>query len=312
MENATENTNTEVSGSETWNIYRKLQKARRLLSDLGLKPTGKNTYVGFEYWELSDFMPATQRIFDDLGLIGLMNTLADPPELQIVNIDDPAGEVIKFRMKYGKAEIKGAQEIQMIAGEKSYLRRYLWVDALELTVSDLVDSADRINPESKHNNGQGGNKTGQKSPNNNSNKGSGASGTPAGEGGQNTNKTGQTKPVWINAEQYNTAKACTTAEALLKMINQFEKDKLKMSDGQKDKLRDIYKTLLEAEKIPKPTVTEADIAELKKEAETSEDEHPDEQPEREKDDLDEVLSKKPAGAKDSTVEDELNELNKLL
>jgi hypothetical protein len=285
MADATENTNTEVSGSETWNIYRKLQKARRLLSDLGLKPTGKNTYVGFEYWELSDFMPATQRIFDDIGLIGLMNTMSDPPELQIVNIDDPAGEVIKFRMKYGKAEIKGAQEIQMIAGEKSYLRRYLWIDALELTVSDLVDSADRVNPE-KQNNGQSGQKTGQ---------------------------TGQTKPVWINAEQYNTAKACTTAEALLKMINQFEKDKLKMSDGQRDKLRDIYKTLLEAEKIiPKTTVTEEDIAELKKEAETVEDEHPDEQPEREKDDLDEVFSKKPAGAKDSTVEDELNELNKLL
>lgn len=211
--------------------FSKLQEARVKLLDTGVKATGQNKFVGYGYYELSDFLPATHRIFAELGLFGKLDiTTPEYAQLEIINTDAPYDRIV-FKHKYGKAEIKGAQEIQVIGGETTYLRRYLWSMALELCESDIINQAPPA--------GSGN----QKRPENN------GGGKGSDQGG---NKSGDVKkPIWITAEQYNKAKQCKTSKELYKITEQFKKDGITMSDGQKNKLTEIYKSLILAEKVAK-------------------------------------------------------------
>lgn len=49
------------------NIYAKLQNARVELQKRKIKKTGYNKYAGFRYYELSDFLPNVNEIFQKLG-----------------------------------------------------------------------------------------------------------------------------------------------------------------------------------------------------------------------------------------------------
>ena len=43
-------------------VYKKLQQARMLLQGAKLTKSGKNKFAGYEYFELSDFLPAIQKM----------------------------------------------------------------------------------------------------------------------------------------------------------------------------------------------------------------------------------------------------------
>ena len=47
-------------------IQEKLQQARIELQKQKLKKSGKNNYSGFTYYELADFLPQVNTIFNDL------------------------------------------------------------------------------------------------------------------------------------------------------------------------------------------------------------------------------------------------------
>ena len=53
---------------QTMNVYGKLSKARLLLQQKKLKKSGKNKFSGFDYFELSDFLPSINEIFNEVGL----------------------------------------------------------------------------------------------------------------------------------------------------------------------------------------------------------------------------------------------------
>ena len=54
-------------------VYKKLQKARVLLNASSIKKSGKNKFAGYEYFELGDFIPTVNEIFDSVGLCGVVN-----------------------------------------------------------------------------------------------------------------------------------------------------------------------------------------------------------------------------------------------
>lgn len=121
-------------------VFKKLQQARVTLLDANLKKSGKNKFAGFEYFELGDFMPTINKIFLDIGLCGVVHFTADYAVLTIYDADSEAAESIDFRSPMVFASNPKGQAIQDLGSTHTYLRRYLWLLAMDIVESDTVDA----------------------------------------------------------------------------------------------------------------------------------------------------------------------------
>ena len=121
------------------NIYKKVQTARVKLQSLQLKKTGENKFAGFKYYELADFIPQVNSLFDELGLFSAFNIKDDLATLTIVDIDKPETAIV-FTSPIADAQIKGTTPVQSLGGVHTYLKRYLYVNALEIVESDSLDA----------------------------------------------------------------------------------------------------------------------------------------------------------------------------
>jgi hypothetical protein len=95
-----------MSETANMNVYRKLQLARVLLQNTKLNKSGKNKFAGYEYFELGDFIPAIQIIFEDVGLCGVITYTLDLATLTIYNTEGEG--TIEFTSPMSRAELKGA------------------------------------------------------------------------------------------------------------------------------------------------------------------------------------------------------------
>lgn len=123
------------------NIYAKLQKARKLLNDCDIQKSGKNAFgTGFKYFELKDFMPKVNEIFVELGLLGATDFSGETmATLTIYDTDEPATELV-FSCPKAEAGLRQGTPIQNVGAMQQYIRRYLWVQAMEITEDDQIDS----------------------------------------------------------------------------------------------------------------------------------------------------------------------------
>jgi len=120
-------------------VHKKLMQARVKLQSTEMKKSGLNKFAGYSYFELSDFIPHVQIIFNDLGLCGVVTFSTEYAQLCITDVDD--GTVIVVTSPMAAAELKGVHPIQNLGAVLSYQRRYLWMAALELVEGDPIDSA---------------------------------------------------------------------------------------------------------------------------------------------------------------------------
>jgi hypothetical protein len=123
---------------QQWLVYSKLQKARVLLQELPLKKSGFNSFAGFKYFELADFLPSINVIFDNLGLCSVFSISEGVATLRI--FDSEFGGVVYFRSPTAEAGAGKAPPIQALGSMHTYLRRYLMLNALEITEHDAVDA----------------------------------------------------------------------------------------------------------------------------------------------------------------------------
>lgn len=121
------------------NIYKKVSQARVKLQSLQLKKSGENKYAGFKYYELADFIPQVNSLFDELGLFAAFNIKDELATLTIVDIEKPES-AIQFTSPIADAQIKGTTPVQSLGGVHTYLKRYLYVNALEIVESDSLDA----------------------------------------------------------------------------------------------------------------------------------------------------------------------------
>jgi hypothetical protein len=120
-------------------VYKKLAEARVQLLSADMKKSGKNKFAGYEYFELGDFLPHAHRIFNDVGLLGVFS-FEGPNATLTIHDTDATGSVAFVSPVVSASNPKG-QPIQDLGSTHTYLRRYLWLMALELTESDAVDAA---------------------------------------------------------------------------------------------------------------------------------------------------------------------------
>lgn len=125
-------------------VHEKLMKARLNLQATKLEKTGHNKFAGYKYFELGDFLPSVQKILYDLKLSGYVSYLPDVAVLTITDIED--GTQIFINSPMATAALKGAHDIQNLGAVQTYLRRYLWVTAMEIVEHDILDSSEPLKP----------------------------------------------------------------------------------------------------------------------------------------------------------------------
>ena len=128
------------------NIYEKLLKARVKFLEANIKKSGKNYGIGYSYFELKDIVPTATKIFDELGLVAVVSYYTDTAEMLLFNTEKPE-ESITFLspMKYAPVT-KGSNEVQSLGSTQTYLRRYLYMTALDIIEDDTIDSGVEIMP----------------------------------------------------------------------------------------------------------------------------------------------------------------------
>lgn len=118
--------------------HSKLMTARMQLMNTPLKKTGQNKFAGYSYFELGDFLPEIQKIFAGLGLCGIVSYGTDIATLTITDMED--GTTLTITSPMSTAALKGCHEVQNLGAVQTYIRRYLWVTALEIVENDVLDA----------------------------------------------------------------------------------------------------------------------------------------------------------------------------
>lgn len=118
-------------------IYEKLANARVQLQSMQLKKSGQNKFAGFSYYELADFLPAINKIFLDLKMCSNFSINEGIATLTVTDWEDNTKEV--FTSPIESLELKGCTKIQALGGVHTYLKRYLYLNALEIVENDMLD-----------------------------------------------------------------------------------------------------------------------------------------------------------------------------
>jgi hypothetical protein len=123
-------------------VYKKLQEARILLQNTKLNKSGKNKFAGFNYFELSDFIPQVTEIFNKVGLCGVVSFTNDTAYLTVHETESDG--FVTFTSPLVMAENAKGQAIQSLGATHTYFRRYLWLMCMEITENDLIDSVEPV------------------------------------------------------------------------------------------------------------------------------------------------------------------------
>lgn len=130
------------------NIYQKLNAAREAFHAKEIKKSGFNSYAGYAYFELGDFIAPALTIFKEVGLVGIVSFGDAAATLTIVNEEKP-DETIVISSPMSEAALKGCHAVQNLGAVQTYLRRYLWVAALEIVEHDALEVTTSKQPKTK-------------------------------------------------------------------------------------------------------------------------------------------------------------------
>lgn len=138
-------TTNEAVDIRSANVYQKLIEARRRFGALNVKKSGKNTYAEFKYFTLDDIVPVKNSLFGTLGLVDVISFGTDVATLTLINVDDP-DDTIEFMSPLREDESLIKNPIQKLGAIETYIRRYLYLLALDIVegdaIEELTDKAD--------------------------------------------------------------------------------------------------------------------------------------------------------------------------
>lgn len=135
-----------MATTKTENVYQKLIKAREQFLNADVQKTGKNMHLSFKYFELDDIVPTATRIFSEIGLVPIVNFTVDVATVTVVNTDNPE-DTVAFIAPFNQiAPIvsntgkQATNEMQALGSSITYMRRYLYMMALDICESDSIDA----------------------------------------------------------------------------------------------------------------------------------------------------------------------------
>jgi len=124
-------------------LFEKVNETKKRLQSADLKKSGRNTFQNYSYFELSDFMPTIIQAEGELGFVNLIGfEPIDGEVFAVLTIKDEADE-IRIMSPIADAGVKGVSAIQALGAVHTYLRRYLYVMAYEISEHDAIDGMDQ-------------------------------------------------------------------------------------------------------------------------------------------------------------------------
>lgn len=123
------------------NIYTRLSCMRVDLQNRQLTKSGKNSHSHYEYYELSDFLPACNEIARDYNTVLTFEMKEQTAILNVINCED-CNEKIVFILPVANINVPGASAMQNIGAVTTYARRYLYMIAFEISENEILDTTE--------------------------------------------------------------------------------------------------------------------------------------------------------------------------
>lgn len=129
--------------AENKNIKQKLQEARMLLKEENLTKSGRNSFLGNSYYQLTDIQPAITRVCNKVGICPVISFTAESASMTIMDFDTdnvitittPMAEIVKDAKKSVMQELMSYQ---------TYARRSLYLSVFEIVEDDGESQTDDI------------------------------------------------------------------------------------------------------------------------------------------------------------------------
>jgi hypothetical protein len=143
MAEAKKETTAKVEKKEIKNIKQKLQEARMLLKEENLTKSGKNSFLGNSYYQLTDIQPAITKVCNEVRICPVISfntesavmTIMDFDTDDTITITTPMAELVKDAKKSAMQELMSYQ---------TYARRSLYLSVFEIVEDDGESQTDDI------------------------------------------------------------------------------------------------------------------------------------------------------------------------
>lgn len=116
------------------------------LQESNLKKSGVNKFQGFNYFELSDFLPTLNKLMMEEGVNDLFTIEDGYSTLKLMKGDEVNIYKIpffKFDTPLNSKSVPSMQDIQYLGGLNTYYKRYLYINAFGITDGDIIDGMDQ-------------------------------------------------------------------------------------------------------------------------------------------------------------------------
>lgn len=127
------------------------------LQNAKLKKSGKNKFAGFDYFELSDFLPKLNELMEAEGMNDRYYIKDGYAVLELIKGEEVNSYTMPFVLfetpvnikvdsNTGETrEVKTMQDIQYLGALNTYYKRYLYLNAFGITDGEVIDSMDNSN-----------------------------------------------------------------------------------------------------------------------------------------------------------------------
>jgi hypothetical protein len=146
------NTMATSNTPKTENVYTKLLAARIKFLSSNPQKSGKNMQLAFKYFELDDIVPIATKIFEEVGLVSLVSFDTDKALMRIHDTANPS-DCVSFTAPFATLEPivsntgkKATNEMQALGSSITYMRRYLYMIALDICEPDEIDNGLKDTP----------------------------------------------------------------------------------------------------------------------------------------------------------------------
>ena len=138
------------------NIYEKLTKMQNDLLEIPIKKSGKNSFGGFNYYELDDLLPPILKLCNEYGCTlyfdfpSDVNGECNKGVLHLVNWEDKEDN-IKVQVPFPQLEKLPKMNYAQSSGTyQTYMKRYLILHTFDIVESELIDAMEMEKPQKKN------------------------------------------------------------------------------------------------------------------------------------------------------------------
>ena len=125
------------------NLNESIASIKVKLQNSKLKKSGKNTFAGFEYFELADFLPRLNELMLEENINDQFTIEEDYAKLILIKGEERQEYKIPFQIfdtPLNKNGSPSMQDIQYLGALNTYYKRYLYLNAFGITDGEVIDS----------------------------------------------------------------------------------------------------------------------------------------------------------------------------